>query len=124
MMRAVKKALIGAFGALILTGPAMAEGYSTVDLGLINDKPACMAKAERVMNRYKNTFGAHSVKVGGWTTFGWDFEPGDQDVVILCVAPTSSSNSKRRGVMVTHGSGTEKQRFATRDLLQGYWDAD
>ncbi|MBT6188949.1 MAG: hypothetical protein HOI22_01610 [Tateyamaria sp.] len=119
-----KIALAGILMTVVGSGAAIAEGYSTVDLGLVRSKSACMARAERVMHRYEDTLGAHSVSTGSWTTFGWDFEPGDQDVVILCVAPAGSSSNERRAIMVIHGSETETERFATRDILNGYWDAD
>jgi len=124
MKQAIHTAFAAALVALISTSQAAAEGYSTVDLGLQDTKPACMAKAERVMQRYKDTLGAHSVSTGTWTTFGWDLEPGDQDVVIMCTAPTSNANERRRAIMVVHGSGTESERYATRDVLKGYWNAD
>ncbi|MEL7097908.1 MAG: hypothetical protein AAGM84_03685 [Pseudomonadota bacterium] len=110
--------------SLIGTAPAFADGYSTSDLGTVSNKSTCMAKAKRVLDRYKTGLGAAEVNQGNWTVFGWDLRPGDQDVLIMCSAPTSTGNDYRRALLVVYGEATREERMATRDVISAFWDAD
>ncbi|WP_299350167.1 hypothetical protein [uncultured Shimia sp.] len=113
---------LGLSAALALPSALLAEGYSVVDLGVTSSESDCMAQAESVLERYKDTLGASSVSSGTWVVYGWDMEPGDQDVVITCVGSTSGE-VENRAVLVIHGAKSETERFTTRDVLKGYWQA-
>ena len=83
-----------------------------------------MARASAVMQQYDGALGADAVEPGNWSVYGWGLKPGNQDVVILCSASTTTGNDFRRAVLVVYGNAGDAELNATRDVIKGYWNAN
>ena len=101
-----------------------AAGISTSDLGVVDGKDACMARATSVMQQYNGALGADAVEPGNWLVYGFGLKPGNQDAVIMCSASTTAGNDFRRAVLVVYGNAGDAELNATRDVIKGYWNAN
>ena len=115
----MKRAFLFAAAAAAFPAFGMAEGYTNMDFGQFSDRETCMAKAQQVMDRYINTHGGFEQQSTEWVVYGWDFEPGDQDVTIMC---PWVSDTVVNAFMVVHGETTDDQRIFTAEQLERYWN--
>lgn len=60
------------------------EGFTFEDLGSAASDAVCVAKAERVFNRYKREVKAGSVGTGNWTAALYDVFSDEYDAAISC----------------------------------------
>ncbi|GAB4301598.1 MAG: hypothetical protein Kow0058_16470 [Roseovarius sp.] len=111
-----RAALIG-LGALGPAAPALAESYDTLELGMMPDRDTCMSKAEYVLFRYKNSNGGGSVMRANWVVYGWDLQPRNQDVVIMCPIVNGAIDA----FLVVHSEGTERNRDFTSEEIKWLW---
>ena len=110
-------ALTTALAALVAL-PALAEGISVYDLGEMPTRELCMQRANKVMSTYFNEHGGYQVQRTDWVIYGWDLEPGDQDVSILCPI---FRDDLVAAMMVVHGETTDEERLFTADELSRLW---
>jgi hypothetical protein len=98
---------------------AQAEGFTNMDFGQFSNREDCMALAQQVMDRYIRTHGGFEYSSTEWVVYGWDFEPGDQDVTIMC---PWVSDTVVNAFMVVHGETTDEDRIFTVDQLERFWN--
>lgn len=115
----MKTVIAGFLGLFALTGTAMAEGYSISNLGHMASRDTCRLQAELALRRYVQSDGGGDVSSATWSIYGWDLQPGDQDVVFMC---PSLDAGGYQALLVVHGEGTEDQRIYTKDTLKSYWN--
>ncbi len=108
----------GLLVALSVTS-ATAEGYTVQDLGTSTSREACMSAGESAMRRYVDVNGGGNVDPTTWVVYGWDLQPGDQDVTIMCPVV---SGGIINGFMVVHGESTDDERIYTADTLARLFD--
>ena len=99
--------------------PVLAEGYALANLGPIASRETCMLKAELAMQSYFQKEGGLSVTKSDWSVYGWDFRPGDQDVVILCPL---LEDGQAQAILVVHGETSKRHRTYTKDQLLRYFN--
>lgn len=107
------------FGLLGFSGAASAEDWTFKDLGELSKRSTCMIRAEQAIKRYKNVYGGGSTASESWTVYGYDLEPGDQDVVIMC--PIVNGDVVN-AFLTVHGESSEDNREFTADTIERYWD--
>ena len=65
--------------------PALADGFTTDDLGYLPDRATCMARANQAFEIYgRETGQTVPVSEGAWSVSGWDIMPGAVDINIIC----------------------------------------
>ncbi len=110
--------------ATALAGPALAEGWVVTDLGEVESRDLCMDRADRVLNAYLEANGGHSVESDSWTKYGYDLEPGDNDVLIMCPVVNGGVYN---AFLVVYGAFVETTDDHTDQVtaeLQHLWDAE
>lgn len=105
--------------AAAISGTALAEGYSISNLGFMSSRDTCKLKAELALRRYVQTDGGGDITISDWTVYGWDFRPGDQDVVFMC---PSLDSGGYQAILAVYGSTTQEERIYTKDQLKVYWN--
>ena len=120
--------LIGS--ALLATTPSVSSGadlataFQIGDLGESPSRRTCVSVAAKVLETYVDKFGGHSA-VGdiedpeSWSFFGYDLQPGDNDVVITCPVVAGQVNA----FYTIHSSGDEADENAaiTAERLRELW---
>jgi hypothetical protein len=114
----MKKLAAMAMGLMMSAGAASAEGYSWLELGWVPNEDECARRAMQTVYEYKNRYGGGMIDPKSTSVFGWDLEPGNQDIIIICV----DASGTYEALLVVHGSGTTEQRHFTRDTLEEFWD--
>ena len=113
----MKRLLIGAalLAAMpgMLPGIAAAETFKIGDLGETPSRRICMAVAGQVLEAYLDKFGGHSIDgnledTESWSYYGWDLQPGDNDVVITCPIVADQANA----FYTIHSSGNDAEANA------------
>ncbi len=110
--------------ATALAGPSLAEGWMVMDLGETATREICMERADRVLNAYLEANGGHSVEQDSWTKYGYDLQPGDNDVLIMCPVV---SGDVYNAFLVVYGAftdGEEDHTGVVAEELQHLWDAE
>lgn len=98
---------------------AHAEGWSVYYLGEHASRDRCMSHARSVINGYIFANGGGNTSEASWTVYGYDLEPGDQDVVIMCPITQDGSIS---AILNVHGETTEEQRIFVADTIDSMWN--
>ncbi len=114
MIRSVTLAL----GLSVLALPAMAEGWSITHLETMSSTNACMEKGRTVINRYIFAHGGGSTGEDTWSLYGYDLEPGLQDVVIMC----PSSDNQVFAILVVQSESDSAPRGEAAQRLVDYWN--
>lgn len=96
-----------------------AEGWSVYYLGDSDTRDRCMSHARSVINGYIFKNGGGNTSEASWTVYGYDLEPGDQDIVIMC--PVTQDGSVA-AIMNVHGETTEEQRIFVADTIESMWE--
>lgn len=96
-----------------------AEGWSVYYLGDSTDRDRCMSHARAVINGYIFANGGGDTSEASWTVYGYDLEPGDQDVVIMC--PITQDGSVA-AIMNVHGETNEEERIFAADAMEAMWN--
>ena len=71
-----------------------------------------------MLNSYLDANGGASVEITDWVAYAWDFEPGDQDIVLMC--PIFRGDVVN-ALLVVHGEDTDESRIATADEIERLW---
>lgn len=108
-----------AAAAALFPALASAEGFTNMDFGQFSDRESCMARANDVMTRYIAAHGGFEIQQTEWVVYGWDFEPGDQDVTIMC---PWVSDTVVNAFLVVHGETDDEQRIFTAETLEQFWN--
>ena len=103
---------------LAAAGAAWAEGASVYDLGEMPTRDACMRHADKVLNSYLDSNGGSSVEITEWVAYGWDFQPGDNDVVLMC--PIFRGDVVN-ALLVIYGEDTDQSRIDAADEIERLW---
>ena len=113
-----RAAALGLFLAAAGALPAVADHFTSIDLGPVPNRDACMAQAESVLQLYASGFGqSAATSAGSWTTSGWDLPPIGADVTILCVEVGGVFNAFATGHSVGSGPPPDETVEAIRDLF-------
>ncbi|MGR3541696.1 MAG: hypothetical protein ACU0BS_09735 [Hasllibacter sp.] len=106
--------------ALLTACPAAAHesGLSVNDLGALPDRPACMGRAIRTVERFIRETGGGSFTTDTWMVYLWDAQPGVNDAVIMCPILGDGVNA----FVVVHGLGEDPTEQTVRDRLTDMWD--
>lgn len=102
---------------------ALAEGFTVYDLGPMPSRDLCMQKAGKILNAYMNQNGGWEVQTTDWIVYGWDFEPGDQDVVVMCPIFGTDAGEIVNAMMVVYGEDTDERRMFTAEEISARWQA-
>ena len=101
--------LPAAAAALILLLPAAGaaeEAMRVADLGPMPSRLACLEAATRVLDTYIADVGGYAISGDPenpeeWAIYGWELEPGNNDVVIACPAVGGEVTA----LLMVHASG-------------------
>ncbi|SMH31589.1 hypothetical protein [Maritimibacter sp. HL-12] len=114
MIRAAGLAL--ALGGLTFGAtPVLAEGWSITKLGTMPSEQLCMDKARLVINRYIFANGGGSTGEDTWSLYGYDLEPGAQDVVVMC--PIGGGGSVNAMMVIQSESSGDDRSWAAQELV-------
>ncbi len=108
--------------ALVLSAmaiPAMAEGWSITKLETMTSDTDCMNKARAVINRYIFDYDAGDTGADSWSVYGYDLEPGQQDVAIIC--PLGGGEFVNAMLVIQSESESEPRNQVAKTLV-AYWD--
>lgn len=114
MIRSTALALAMSVAAL----PAMAEGWSITHLETMGQTGACLDQARSVINRYMFAHGGGSTGADTWSMYGYDLEPGMQDMVIMC----PSSSNQVFAILVVQSESDSSDRGWVAQTLVDYWN--
>lgn len=109
---------------MVVAGPALAEGWVVMDLGETETREICMDRAERILQDYIDSKGGHSVAGDSWTKYGYDLEPGDNDVLIMCPLVNGGLYN---GFMAVYGAfedDADDHTDPVAEELQRMWNAE
>ncbi|PID35888.1 MAG: hypothetical protein CR993_07740 [Rhodobacterales bacterium] len=112
------KQTLAALAMSVAALPAMAEGWSINHLETMGSSEACMKKARSVLNRYMFAHGGGSTGADTWSLYGYDLEPGMQDVVIMCPYEGDMSFA----IVVVQSESDSDTRSLVSQRLVDYWD--
>ena len=94
--------------AMLLPAPAAAaeEAMRVADLGPMPSRLACLEAAARVLDAYIADIGGYATSGDPenpeeWAIYGWELEPGNNDVVIACPTVAGQVNA----LLTVHASG-------------------
>jgi hypothetical protein len=104
--------------ALLLATPAWAEGFAARSLGPADSAEACTGKATRVLEAHLAAQGGDEVLPTPNAVYGWDFLPGEGDVMLMC---GTIEGAGVRATLVVHSEGSEKDRNALADAIATLW---
>lgn len=110
--------------AAAFAAPAMAEGWVVMDLGEVKTREACMERADRVIRGYVDFFGGHSVEEDSWTKYGYDLEPGDNDVLIMCPMVNGGVYNAFLAVYGAFVESEEDHTDQVAEQLQRLWNRE
>ena len=110
MIRMLISAALLAVTPAIVPISAMAETFKIGDLGETPSRRICMSVAEQVLEAYLDKFGGHSTAGNAndsesWSYYGWDLQPGNNDVVITCPIVADQANA----FYTIHSSGNDAE---------------
>ncbi|RMD93835.1 MAG: hypothetical protein D6811_04165 [Alphaproteobacteria bacterium] len=111
-----------AAGGLVMAAPAFAEGMGVRDYGEVVDRPTCLARAEAAMRAYLRQHGITNpdhVVPTEWTVYGWDFPPGNNDIVVMCPVVAGGVIN---AFFFQHGQGSPEERQQMGDALEALWN--
>ncbi|WP_373355597.1 hypothetical protein [Pseudoroseicyclus sp. CXY001] len=119
MTRAVFRIAAAALLALPAAA-AQAEGWTATTLATMNTEAECMAKADRVFQRYADTYAPGAdVSGAGWTAAGYDQMGEDVDSLIIC----PMVDGLVEAFLVSHSSHDfPDERELVHDRLLSLWD--
>jgi hypothetical protein len=116
----------GLAGALALgltlalaSGPAAAEGWSIFKLDRFDDIESCKMKAREVISRYMFDNGGSETGADSWSVYGYDLEPGAQDVVIICPL---GPDDKVDALLVVQSESESEDRVQVAEALVRLWE--
>ena len=108
-----------ALTALFLSlGPVWAEGFAARGLGRADSAELCTKKAGKVLETYLRDHGGDEILPTANAVYGWDFEPGQGDVMLMC--PTLDDGSMQ-AMLIVHSEGTDQERDALADAIGAVW---
>lgn len=107
---------------LLMPALAQAEGFHTRDLGSGGAPQECMTRARQAIQTYAQQNGTPNATVneGSWSVHGFDFRPGNVDVMIAC---PYRDNFTSIVLLVSHSEGELADRTAVVDGISALWDA-
>ena len=100
---------------------AMAEGWTTEDLGDVSAEAKCITRAADMFEIFGDRHGFHSVATGGWTVAGYDLIADDYDGLVTC-AYGPQDGYRATLVVYSVGDADDDQRREIATLLKGIWD--
>ncbi len=122
MKTSLKTALSACLLALpvsVTANSANAEGWSIYDLEEVaGPRENCMKRARNTISGYMFDNGGGETDTGSWTSYAYDLEPGDQDVVIMCPVVNGGVVN---AFLVVHGATSEDERIFTANEIERIW---
>ena len=110
--------------ATLLASPAvqaMAEGWTIKDLLAVSgDREKCMNRARSTVASYLFEYGGGNTSTASWTIYGYDLQPGAQDVVIMCPVV---SGGVVNAFLVVHSEASDGDRNFTADEIERIWQS-
>jgi hypothetical protein len=105
-------------------GADLTTAFQIGDLGESPSRRTCVSVAAKVLESYVDKFGGHSA-VGdienpkSWSFYGYDLQPGDNDVVITCPIVAGQVNA----FYTIHSTGDDADANAavTAERLRELW---
>lgn len=115
----MKRILALAAGLTLLAAPVAAEGWAISKLGTLDNVDDCMQKARKVISRYMFEHGGDETGADSWSVYGYNLDPGAQDVVIIC--PVGASEMVN-ALLVVQSESNADDRQQVSDELAKLWD--
>lgn len=112
---------LAASSLVISASPSLAKGWSITKLGTMPSEQLCMDKARLVINRYIFANGGGSTGEDTWSLYGYDLEPGGQDVVIMC--PIGGGGAVNAMLVIQSESESDDRRWAASELVS-LWNSN
>ena len=114
--------MIAALAIACLPNLAMAEGFTTEDLGSIADDPACLERARLVFDEFGKSSRAGEVVSGAWTISAFDLGTDDYDALLACAF--GPKEMTRATLIVYHSDkGDEETGRDIAARLKKMWEA-
>ncbi|WP_417628347.1 hypothetical protein [Pararhodobacter aggregans] len=115
--------LLAAGLVLAMPGAGRADGFYVRDLGEGGAPEACMAQALAALTAYAADTGTPGavIQAGIWSVDAYDLQPGAVDVDISCPYRDGYVGVV---LMTAHSAGSEAERAAVIDGINGHWDSD
>lgn len=109
-----------AFVLSVTALPAMAEGWSITKLETMSNDTVCMNKARAVISQYMFDYPGGDTGADSWSVYGYDLQPGDQDVVIMC---PMGGGDYVNAMLVIQSESEDNARTQVAGALVDYWDS-
>lgn len=78
--------LAGVAAMAMGAAPAMANHFTSIDLGAVTSREACMAQADAAFRAMASQRGQNpDIATGSWTISSFSVAPLDADITVLCV---------------------------------------
>ncbi|MEM6622225.1 MAG: hypothetical protein AAF674_08365 [Pseudomonadota bacterium] len=118
----MNRVLLAAAGLMLAPTMALAEGFSTEDLGSTNTEDQCMERARLVYEEFDRASGVGQIVAGNWTISAFDVIRDDYDAHITCAF---GPNDTTRATLVVYGndSGTPEERSGIARRMKAMWEA-
>lgn len=110
-----------AVGLAVAANPAAAEGWSIFKLDSLSDLESCMAKSRAVISAYIFDNGGSETGADSWSVYGYDLEPGGQDVVIVC---PEGPDGMIDAMLVVQSESESDLRVQVAEALVALWDGE
>lgn len=111
---------MAALGALALAAgmpaAALADGWTTIDLGNVPTEAGCVDRAQRMFNTFGEYYSVIVDDPGSWSVAAYDLTHEDFDALVSCAY---GPNDNTRGTLVVHSTGAApdaKRREIARSL--------
>lgn len=108
-----------ALALLLPCAPAWAEGFAARGLGSMESAELCAKKAAKLLDAYMGAHGGDEVLATPNAVYGWDFLPGEGDVMLMC--PSMEGQPGVAVMVVVHSDGTDAERDALADAVAAMW---
>lgn len=104
-----------------LAAPAQAEGWSIFKLENVADAAACMTRARQTISSYVFDYGGNETAADSWSVYGFDLEPGQQDVMIVCL---DGADGAIDALLVVQSESEREPREQVAEALVKIWDGE
>ncbi|MEM9735114.1 MAG: hypothetical protein AAF908_00715 [Pseudomonadota bacterium] len=106
----------------LLPGLALAEGFTTEDLGSTDTEEECVDRAKLVFEEFDRASGVGEIVPGNWTVSAFDVTTDDYDAHIACAY---GPNDSTRGTLVVYSNdnAAHDRRQAIARRMKSMWEA-
>ncbi|OIP86712.1 MAG: hypothetical protein AUK37_02750 [Rhodobacterales bacterium CG2_30_65_12] len=108
-----------ALAPAVFAAPVAAEGWAIFKLDSVDDLAACMSRARRTVSSYIFDHGGSQTGADSWSVYGYDLEPGQQDVVIVCFEAAGGAID---ALLVVQSESESEPREQVAEALLRIWD--